>query len=455
MWRYDPRSILYRHGGAGNNWALGYSMASGEFLEKSLDCIRRELENCDSEAGLIFLHSLAGGTGSGLGTHITEACEDEFPSSFRSNIVIAPHHFGEVVVQHYNALLCLSKIHQASQGIVLFENEIAQMLCKEMHGIEKPLLTDLNNVISSNLLALFLPKVIPSDSSDIPPTGTIRTAEKQSQGCHHRPFVKRHFFDDLTFLCSHPGYHFCQIRLTPQTSKKSIDYTYDSWMALLKAIQRMQLSGTLLERHIRFDIKSLLTRRDQIFEDSGTFCSATSMSSKRTTPPPHDALADGVTRSLASIITFHGEKAYQASSKLNENQSNQTPPHQNRDSSSFAAHSKLTTRTIGSASSNDHNNLQLYEEFRESHADIYPVVGMKPIQIQASPFLVNKYKRSTTVLSNDQTILPILQRTILKSQDMFEVGAYVHQYTSNSLEHGDFYDAFQSIGATVHNYSNL
>ena len=39
-WSFDKASVAYRHGGAGNNWALGYSMCSGEFLEASLDCIR-------------------------------------------------------------------------------------------------------------------------------------------------------------------------------------------------------------------------------------------------------------------------------------------------------------------------------------------------------------------------------------------------------------------------------
>ncbi len=39
-WQYDPSKCLYKHGGAGNNWAMGYNMCSGEFLESSLDCIR-------------------------------------------------------------------------------------------------------------------------------------------------------------------------------------------------------------------------------------------------------------------------------------------------------------------------------------------------------------------------------------------------------------------------------
>jgi tubulin delta len=71
QWIIDPRSACYLHGGAGNNWALGYQMASGEFLQTSIDLVTRELEHCDCGQSLVVIHSIAGGTGSGLGTRIT------------------------------------------------------------------------------------------------------------------------------------------------------------------------------------------------------------------------------------------------------------------------------------------------------------------------------------------------------------------------------------------------
>lgn len=102
-------------------------MASGEFLQTSIDLIRRELEFCDYSQTLVFIHSLAGGTGSGLGTRLSESCQDEFHRATRLNIAVAPYHFGEVVVQHYNAVLCLSKISAASDGVLvsLLWNEIS------------------------------------------------------------------------------------------------------------------------------------------------------------------------------------------------------------------------------------------------------------------------------------------------------------------------------------------
>eukprot|EP01031_Cornospumella_fuschlensis_P000243 gene243-296_t len=46
------------------------------------------------------------------------------------------------------------------------------------------------------------------------------------------------------------------MKLTPQTSRKSIDYTYDTYLSLLKTVQRLALSGTQIERFITKDIKN-------------------------------------------------------------------------------------------------------------------------------------------------------------------------------------------------------
>ena len=74
-WGYDLAGVAYRHGGAGNNWALGYKMAGGgatagsqEFLQQILDgCLRREIERCDDPITLCIIHSIAGTYQSMLG----------------------------------------------------------------------------------------------------------------------------------------------------------------------------------------------------------------------------------------------------------------------------------------------------------------------------------------------------------------------------------------------------
>ena len=52
--------------------------------------------------------------------------------TFVLNVAVMPYHFGEVVVQHYNSVLCLSKIAAASDAIMLFENEVRLIVCRLM-----------------------------------------------------------------------------------------------------------------------------------------------------------------------------------------------------------------------------------------------------------------------------------------------------------------------------------
>lgn len=58
-------------GGAGNNWASGYAQA-GEVTEEVMDMIEREADGSDSLEGFVLLHSIAGGTGSGMGSYLLE-----------------------------------------------------------------------------------------------------------------------------------------------------------------------------------------------------------------------------------------------------------------------------------------------------------------------------------------------------------------------------------------------
>ncbi len=70
-----------------------------------MELVRKEVENTDNFGGFHVLQSLAGGTGSGLGTYISECLREEYDFSFQLNTVVWPHDRGEVVVQDYNTIL--------------------------------------------------------------------------------------------------------------------------------------------------------------------------------------------------------------------------------------------------------------------------------------------------------------------------------------------------------------
>lgn len=62
------------------------------------ELVRREVERCDRLAGLMTMMSVAGGTGSGVGTYITQCLRDIYPSSFVLNHLTWPFGTGEVCI---------------------------------------------------------------------------------------------------------------------------------------------------------------------------------------------------------------------------------------------------------------------------------------------------------------------------------------------------------------------
>jgi hypothetical protein len=60
-WEYNHENVLYRHGGAGNNWALGYQMCSGDFLLAIINAIIKEIKlsyiNGNGPPLLLIVHS--------------------------------------------------------------------------------------------------------------------------------------------------------------------------------------------------------------------------------------------------------------------------------------------------------------------------------------------------------------------------------------------------------------
>ena len=67
---FNPENVYLSEtgGGAGNNWASGYSQGQ-KIHETIFDIIDREVECSDSLEAFTVCHSTAGGTGSGLGSY--------------------------------------------------------------------------------------------------------------------------------------------------------------------------------------------------------------------------------------------------------------------------------------------------------------------------------------------------------------------------------------------------
>ena len=59
-------------------------------VDPVLDCVRREAENCDCLQGFQLVHSLGGGTGSGMGSLILSKIREEYPDRMMCTFSVVP-----------------------------------------------------------------------------------------------------------------------------------------------------------------------------------------------------------------------------------------------------------------------------------------------------------------------------------------------------------------------------
>lgn len=89
---YNPENVYLSRdgGGAGNNWASGFSQGD-QLQEDIFDIIDREADGSDSLEGFVLCHSIAGGTGSGMGSNIMERLSDRFPKKLIQTYSVFPN----------------------------------------------------------------------------------------------------------------------------------------------------------------------------------------------------------------------------------------------------------------------------------------------------------------------------------------------------------------------------
>lgn len=69
----------------------------------------------------MLLHSIAGGTGSGLGSYILERMNDRFPKKLIQTYSVFPDTQGDnVVVNPYNSVLAMRRLTQNADSVVRY-----------------------------------------------------------------------------------------------------------------------------------------------------------------------------------------------------------------------------------------------------------------------------------------------------------------------------------------------
>ncbi|GBG58831.1 hypothetical protein CBR_g231 [Chara braunii] len=120
---FDSRQYITDMSGSGNNWAHGHEVYGPQYKDSILESVRREAEGCDSLQSFFMLHSLGGGTGSGVGTYVMEQLHDEYPEVYRFSACVFPSADDDVVTSPYNSMLAVASLAENTDCVLPIENQ--------------------------------------------------------------------------------------------------------------------------------------------------------------------------------------------------------------------------------------------------------------------------------------------------------------------------------------------
>eukprot|EP00938_MAST-03A_sp_MAST-3A-sp1_P003615 g3615.t1 len=140
-------------GGAGNNWASGYFHAN-RVNEELMDMINREADGSESLEGFVLCHSIAGGTGSGMGSYLLEMLNDYFPKKLIQTYSVFPNQDdADVVVQPYNSMLTMKRLTLNADCVVVLDNTALNRIATDRLRLSNPTVSQLNSLVSTVMAA--------------------------------------------------------------------------------------------------------------------------------------------------------------------------------------------------------------------------------------------------------------------------------------------------------------
>jgi len=95
----------------------------------------------------MLLHSIAGGTGSGLGSFLLERLNDRFPKKLIQTYSVFPE-ASDVVVQPYNSLLAMKRLVNNADSVVVLDNSALTRIAADRLHMQDPSFVQTNQLVS-------------------------------------------------------------------------------------------------------------------------------------------------------------------------------------------------------------------------------------------------------------------------------------------------------------------
>ncbi|CAL8080158.1 unnamed protein product [Calicophoron daubneyi] len=244
-WTYPPGNSFTAKCGSGNNWAYGFFAHARHIKEHVEAPIQRQLEACDCLDGLLVTMSLAGGTGSGVGTKVLLELPDIVPKAPILTQLVWPYCRGEVSVQAYNAVLTLGHLLSSStasslDGFLMHHNDMLHNICSDRLRASNPncqIGMDQLNMLASHQLA-----------------GVLQPYEETGNSGLFS--CRRRLSSLLLNLCGHPDYRLLRLRCLPYLGDESRPFATETWAQLARHARQMLLTGSLSEDKLDWSVKS-------------------------------------------------------------------------------------------------------------------------------------------------------------------------------------------------------
>ncbi|XP_069351631.1 tubulin beta-1 chain [Eulemur rufifrons] len=182
---FQPDSFVHGNSGAGNNWAKGHYTEGAELLENVLEVVRQESESCDCLQGFQIVHSLGGGTGSGMGTLLMNKIREEYPDRIMNSFSVMPSpKVSDTVVEPYNAVLSIHQLIENADACFCIDNEALYDICFRTLKLTTPTYADLNHLVSLTMSGVTTSLRFPGQLN----------ADLRKLAVNMVPFPRLHFF---------------------------------------------------------------------------------------------------------------------------------------------------------------------------------------------------------------------------------------------------------------------
>jgi len=146
---FHPEELISGKEDAANNYARGHYTVGKEIIDKVIDKVRKQSENCSGLQGFLIFHSFGGGTGSGFTSLLMERLSLDYGKKSKLEFAVYPApQISSAVVEPYNSILTTHTTLEHSDCAFMVDNEAIYDICKRNLQVDFPTYSNLNRIIA-------------------------------------------------------------------------------------------------------------------------------------------------------------------------------------------------------------------------------------------------------------------------------------------------------------------